>query len=1012
MDGNPGRPLTDDAALTEAARGAPAAFYTFRLFPSGEYALPFVSPIFAARYGVGQGAPVEMANGFFARIHPDDRGPVREKIARSASTLEPIDVEFRFRHLSGAEVWVETRSYAERAADGGVVWHGIATDITARKAAEADLRHRKSQFRAVLETLQDSYFRTNLEGRFVLLSPSTPKMYGYGSVDEMLGQSAEILYAHPEHRQRALAEIREKGYVRDRIGKVRRKDGSTFWVSLNAQPWFDESGRLAGVEGVARDITARMETEEALRRSEERYRSFLEEIPIGIFRTTPDGRILLANPALVKMLGYDSLDDLRHRNLEQQGFEPGYSREEFKQTIERDGEIRGRESAWTRKDGNVLFVRESARAVRGPDGKVLYYDGTVEDITERRQTESALRESEERYRSLVEGSSNAVMLHSEGRFVFVNPAAVKLFGASSPEQLLGQPILERVHPDFRNPVKGRIVSLHGGLPIPEMVERFLKLDGSEIEVEVTASRVSLKGKETIQVEARDVTERRKAESALRGSEERYRRIVENATEGIWVVDGNLRTTLANRAFARMLGYEPKEMIGTPATTYSFPENLDELGRHMDARRRGVEETYERRFRRKDGRECWCLLSATPMFDYDGRFAGSFGMLNDITERRSLQEQLRQSQKMEAVGLLAGGIAHDFNNLLTVITGNIEMLLSMLRPEDPTTLIAGEIRHAGERAAALTRQLLAFSRKQVLAPKVVDLNDIVSGAEKMLRRLIGEDVALTCLLDPRLSPVKVDPAQIEQVILNLAVNARDAMPRGGSLTIETRNTSRSARPPGDRPHVLLTVSDTGTGMSADVKAHLFEPFFTTKEAGKGSGLGLATVYGVVKQSDGDIAVESEPGVGTTFRILIPAVEPTRLRPVSDHRIRAIPRGDETVLLVEDEEAVRKIVHRILDSSGYRVLVAPSGEEALKIVRGHAGPIHLLVTDVVMPMMGGRELAEILCREYPQTKVLFVSGYTDDAVVRQGIVEERSPFLQKPFSPLTLARKVREILDAGS
>jgi CheY-like chemotaxis protein len=359
------------------------------------------------------------------------------------------------------------------------------------------------------------------------------------------------------------------------------------------------------------------------------------------------------------------------------------------------------------------------------------------------------------------------------------------------------------------------------------------------------------------------------------------------------------------------------------------------------------------------------------------------------------------------------VAHDFNNLLTIIWGYSEAMMSMVPSSDPMRSMLTEIRDAGERAANLTRQLLAFSRKQMLAPRVLDLNDVVGNVGRMLRRLIGEDIRLTSVLQPDLDRIKVDPGQLEQVIINLAVNARDAMPKGGMLTVETHNVEigeeESVRKldcaPG--PYVELTISDTGTGMSPEVQAHIFEPFYTTKEPGKGTGLGLATVFGIVKQSDGLIDVYSEVGVGTRFRILFPAiVDPSA---AAARRHTPVRGGTETVLLVEDDDGVRRIARLGLEEHGYRVLEATNGREALEAIESRTSPIDVVVTDVVMPEMSGRELVEHLRRRYAGTKVLFMSGYTDDAVVRHGVVEATDAFLQKPFTPTALAKKVRDVLD---
>ena len=426
-------------------------------------------------------------------------------------------------------------------------------------------------------------------------------------------------------------------------------------------------------------------------------------------------------------------------------------------------------------------------------------------------------------------------------------------------------------------------------------------------------------------------------------------------------------------------------------------------------------TQEYRFRHHDGRFRWVRSEMRLLHDVPGEAVEVVGSWSDITSRKALEEQFRQAQKMEAIGQLAGGVAHDFNNLLTVISGYSQILLGSSELDERKRGLALEISKAGERAASLTRQLLAFSRKQLWEPRLLDLNAVITDQQKMLSRLIGEDIEFVTVLDPALYKVKTDLGQFEQVIMNLVVNARDAMPRGGRLVVETRNAELDASytsahagvEPG--PYAMVTVSDTGCGMPPEVLEHLFEPFFTTKGQGSGTGLGLATVYGIVQQSGGHVAVYSEPGQGTTFKLYLPpAVGSTVASRGAGDQTRPMPTGHETILLVEDEGAVRAIVRHTLESCGYTVLEATNGADGLRRCEEHEGRIDLLVTDVVMPEMPGRVLAEKLAKLRPETKVLFMSGYTDDAVIRQGIMKAETAFLQKPFTPRALAEKVRQVL----
>lgn len=502
------------------------------------------------------------------------------------------------------------------------------------------------------------------------------------------------------------------------------------------------------------------------------------------------------------------------------------------------------------------------------------------------------------------------------------------------------------------------------------------------------------------------------------SEELFRLITENAADMIVVVDAKGRRIYNSPSYEKILGYTPQELGGTTAMDQIHPEDLDKvLKAASEARRTGAGTNLEYRMRHKNG--SWRTLeSSTSTVLKDGLVETLVIVNRDVTERKHLEEQFRQSQKMEAVGRLSGGVAHDFNNLLGVIIGYGEIVQAGTPEDSPLKACADEMLKAGHRAAGLTRQLLAFSRQQVMDPRVLDLNIVVKDMEKMLRRLIGEDIRLRTELDPALANIRADQGQIEQVIMNLAVNARDAMPKGGELTLNTSNfrmdedfVRRYPYPVLVGEYVLLTVADNGMGMDAVTRARVFEPFFTTKGKGKGTGLGLSTVYGVVKQSGGYIDVISEPRAGATFKIYLPKVTAAAEPQQESAELPTSLHGTETVLLVEDEVALRKLSRHLLELCGYEVLEAESGDEALKIIQEHQKVIHLLLSDVVMPGMSGRDLADQLVLHRPETRVVYMSGYTGQTVGQHGVIAEGSFFLPKPFTREGLARKVREALDGG-
>jgi len=636
------------------------------------------------------------------------------------------------------------------------------------------------------------------------------------------------------------------------------------------------------------------------------------------------------------------------------------------------------------------------------------------DITDRKRAEAELSQ----LASIVESSDDAIVGKTlDGKIVSWNAGAERIYGYAARE-VVGHPVSILVPSEQRDEIPQILERLKKDERIQHYETVRVRKGGQRINVSVTISPVkdaegTIIGASAI---ARDVTDRKRVEEKLMESESQFRSLVHDAPHGIYRVTLHGRLLQVNPALVKMLGYESEEEL--------MRCNVEkDIYRDPEARQRLVGDYWQKQdfreveaeWRRKDGKTIVVKMTGHPVLEKDHSLAYFEVFAEDITERRSLERQLLQSQKMEAIGRLAGGIAHDFNNLLGVILGHSDILDQQVGTSDRLRKSVEATRHAAERAAALTMQLLAFSRKQVIEPTVIDLNASVMEIEKMLHRVIGEDIELAIRLEPGLGRIKADPGQLSQVLMNLAVNSRDAMPNGGKLVIETANADlddtygRQHLGAKSGPHVMLAVSDTGMGMDSETLSHIFEPFFTTKETGKGTGLGLSMVYGIIKQSNGYIMAYSEPGRGTTFKIYFPRVIEASDSPPRRVLADAASSASETILLVEDSRLLAKVTRDFLVSDGYDVLMAANPREAFRISESHHAPIHLLLTDVVMPDMNGRELAEQLLARRPEMKVLYMSSYTNGILLEHAFRAEDSAFIEKPFSHDALSRKVRHTLN---
>ena len=906
---------------------------------------------------------------------------------------------------------------------------GISRDISERKQAEEAVRESEARFRELADAIPQIVFTAAPDGGLIHLNAQTASYTGLGT-DDLLGWTWEKVI-HPDDLPHAVAVWTTavgSGVPREIEFRIRRADGMYRWHVARQVPARSADGTITWWYGTCTDIDDLKRAESALRESDARLREAQRIASLGSWSWEPPTDRVWWSDAEFELFGIDrgavqpsfatflSLVHPDHRAIAVARVQAMLSGvDEFADDLR-----------IIRPDGTNLWIHSQARATRDAAGTLIRVEGIDQDITRRRLAEMAARESDERLQAAIAVAGLGVItIDYNDQIVTLSARAAEQFGLPQGTSISRADFHALIHPDD----KAEVARLTAGALDPAgsgwftVEHRVIRPDGGIRWLNVRKHVTFVAGRPSCAVVVTaDVTDHRQAEVRLREQEMLVREAAELAQVGGWGFDPVTLRSDWTPEVAQIYGVDAPPPA-SEAMKFFSPAQRPALEAALAAAiQDGTPHDMELQLTAADGREKWVRTICRPIVEA-GRVLRVRGSIQDITDRKRLESQFLQAQKMEAIGRLAGGVAHDFNNMLTVINVCCEVLL--MTDElvvDKWRESVSTILDAGQRAARLTQQLLAFSRKAIVEPKVIDLNQLVTESVTLLRCLMGERILLDVVTAPTPVRVLIDPNQFEQVIMNLAVNARDAMPMGGRLTISTAivpsqvtdSGASSELPSGTFPEcdsawlACLSIADTGHGMSDEVKGKVFEPFFTTKGVGKGTGLGLSVVHGVVSQSGGQVVLDSTVGVGTTFRLLLPLVGDKPAGPTPDPGTVG-SRGAETILLVEDEEAVRTIVRLSLETRGYTVLEAASGEEAVRYARMHAGPIDLLVSDVVMPEMGGRQLAEALRRDRPDVRVLFMSGYADDAVLRHGGVEAAKSFIQKPFTPLGLARKVRELID---
>jgi PAS domain S-box-containing protein len=998
----------------------------------------------------------ELGKGSRDGIHPDDLPTFVAAYDRAYAARSAFQTEYRLRRHDGEYRWILETAFPRLAASGefeGFI--GSALDITDRRRAEDSVRESEERFRFMADAAPVMIWLDDVDANVTYFSKPWLDYTGRPLEMELgLGWTEGV---HPDDLERirkieADARPQRKPFYMEY--RLLRHDGEYRWVFDAAQPRWTPAGHFAGYIGSAVDVTERRQAEQQVRAQHEFLRRVIDADPNLVFAKDWNGRFTLANHAVAELYG-TTVENLVGKADADFNVNPV----EVERFLRDDREVMqtGKpklivEEPVTDSRSRITRWFQTIKVPLSPAGggrnQVL---GVSTDISARKRAErlqSALyriaattssAEDIDEFYVAIHGIVGELMYAKNLYVALYDPVsetlgfpycvdeadptpAPKKLGRGLTEYVLrtGQPLLSSEE-DFQQMMDRGDVELVGSWSV-DWLGVPLKRGGTTFGVLVVQSydprfRYGNADKEMLTFVSQQIAvalERKRAQDAIRESEERYRLLFERNMAGVYRTTLSGRILECNEALARIFGYDSREELLGRDIRSLYPSDEDWQGFRESLLQFRNLTNYELQGARKDGSAVWSLQNAALLADEAAGEVIVEGTATDITERKLLEEQLRQSQKMEAIGQLAGGIAHDFNNLLTTVIGYSDMALRQLSERDPIRAEIQEIQRAGEKAANLTHQLLAFSRKQVFASKLVDINALINDAAPTLARLVGGHIRIVTNLDPAVGSVRADPGQLEQVLLNLVVNARDAMPDGGTLTIESGNADVDAASsrqnfgiaPGH--YSVFRVADTGVGMDTDTQKRVFEPFFTTKDRPRGVGLGLATVYGIVSQSGGQVFLSSEPGRGAVFSVYLPREGAPRASE-EEAAPQVLHPSAQTILLVEDEDAVRNLTRRLLENGGYTVLQASDAESAIEVARRHSGRLDMLLTDVVMPGLSGPELARRLMPSRPGLRVLYVSGYPDEAMASQGLLEPDASFLQKPFTPETLARRVREILD---